>query len=183
MDYNKLVYETFKDDPKRLNHIIGVKKRALELGKLYHADLNVLEVAALLHDITKNLTKEEHLKLIKDKNKIKHLPEPLIHTKSALYYAKNLGINDLKILEAIEFHGFGKKKMNLETMILAVADYTEETRTHKEAKIVYEVALTNIKEAFIKMLELTIHYLTEHKIEVSAEQLDVLNYYKGESKI
>ena len=65
MDYEKVMLTYLKADKKRIAHTYGVKQRALELGKKYQADLEVLK-SCLLHDITKLLTLKEHQKLIND---------------------------------------------------------------------------------------------------------------------
>ena len=56
---------------KRYKHTLGVEKEAYILGKMFLPDkCDKLALAGLLHDITKNMSLEEHLKLC-DEYKIK----------------------------------------------------------------------------------------------------------------
>lgn len=178
MDYKTIMQQALKDHPKRIEHTLNVLDRALELGKLYDADLEVLEVAALLHDITKYYTKAEHLKLIKED--VSDYKTPLLHPISAYYFAQSLNIKDAGILEAIKYHMWGKIDMRLETMILVVSDYCEPQRTFKQAKQVYELAKTNLLESYLLSIKSTIDHLVNHNKTPHKEQLIVYNYYKGE---
>ena len=147
MDYEKIIKEKFLNHPERLKHTYGVVKRALELGEIYHADLDVLKVASLLHDVTKYETLEYHKKIINDDDILLVYPEPMLHAFSGAIYAERLGIKNKKIIEAIKHHIFGTIEMNLETMILCISDFSEENRSFPSAKKVYELSLVNLKEA------------------------------------
>lgn len=178
MDYKEYMQDYLKGDNKRINHILNVRKRALELGKIYNADLDVLDTAAILHDLTKNKSKEFHLTKIKDINFINSTPEQLWHAKSAMVVAKELGVTNDNILEAIEYHIYGKINMSIETLILVIADYTEEGRTHKYAKEVYEIALEDLNKAYLLMTEKTIIHLKQMNQPIANEQFEVYNYIK-----
>lgn len=183
MDYKELVKKKFKNHPDRLKHTMGVLKRSLELGKIYNADLKVLEVSSLLHDITKYESFEFHKKHIKDSNIIKQYPGPMLHAFSASEYVKELNVTDEKIIDAIKYHIFGKIDMSPEIMILVVSDFSEENRTHKEAKEVYKLSLTNLKEAYLLAMESTIKYLKNKGIKPLDKQLETYYYYKkGDDK-
>lgn len=178
MDYEKLLKHELGPFDSRLKHTMGVRDRALELGRIYGADLEVLEVASLLHDITKCYPVEKHLKLIQDKQRLDSLRPVMYHAESAYEYAKRHGITDAKILEAIRYHMWGKEDMYLETMILCVADYCEPNRAFKEADEVYKLALKDIKEAYLKALESTMNHLIKNNKTPHNEQVRVYSYYK-----
>lgn len=183
MDYKSIVREKFKDYPERLKHTYGVVKRALELGKIYDADLHVLEVASLLHDVTKYQNLSFHKKMIADDEILLVYPEAMLHAFSGAAYAESLGIKDKKIIEAIKYHIFGTIDMNLETMILCVSDFSEENRTFLASKRVYELSLINLKEAYLLSLESTMNHLKEKGIEPLNIQKETYLYYKkGEGK-
>lgn len=178
MDYKSFVEERFKDHPKRLRHTLGVYKRAIELGKIYGADLEVLKVASLLHDVTKHESDDYHIKMIDDEKILSSYPKPMWHAYSAAKLAEELGIKNKKIIEAINYHMFGKIDMEIETMILCVSDFSEENRTFVEANEVYEVSLKNIKEAYLLVIESTLNHLKKQGIELVKEQKEVYRYYK-----
>lgn len=178
MDYEKLLEAELAGFDSRLKHTKGVRDRALELGTLYKADLEALEVASLLHDITKCYSVDEHIKLIKDHKRLNILSPVMYHAESAYEYAKSKGISDPRTLEAIRYHMWGKEDMYLETMILCVADYCEPNRHFKEAEDVYQLALKDIKEAYLKALESTMNHLIKNNKTPHDEQVRVYLYYK-----
>lgn len=177
MDYEVLMKESLKGHPERIKHTLGVRDRALELGKLYHANLEVLNIASLLHDITKYWTDSKQIEYINDVTIIDNIHPAMYHSVSAYFYAKSLGITNPLILEAIRYHMWGKIDMSLETMILSVSDYCEENRTHEPAKKVYELALKDLTRAYLYMVESTIQYLMNENIEPHIDQINTYNYY------
>ncbi len=182
MDFEKLMEERLKGHNKRIAHTKGVVKRALELGKIYQADLEVLKVAAYFHDITKYEPLSFHKQMIKNKKVLKKYPEEFFHAYSGAAYAKEKGIQNKKIIEAIKYHNYGKKKMNLETMILCVSDYCEENRVYEDAKIAYQIALDNLTASFVYMLKETLDYLKINNIKPLKQQIKVYNYYNKRRK-
>lgn len=183
MDYKSIVEDKFKDHPKRLKHTYGVVKRALELGEIYNADLHVLEVASLLHDITKYETLSYHKKMIDDDEVLSVYPDSMLHAFSGAAFARSLKIEDEKIIEAIKYHIFGTIDMNLETMILCVSDYSEENRVFPAAKKVYETSLVNLKEAYLLCLKSTFDHLRKKGIEpLDIQKKTYLYYKKGEDR-
>lgn len=178
MDYENYVKIKLNDHPNRLKHTLSVYKRAIELGVLYNADIEVLKIASLLHDITKHENDDYHKKLINDSDILLKYPKPMWHAFSAAKLAENLNVKNKKIIEAIKYHVFGKIEMNLETMILCVSDFSEETRTFKESKEVYLIAQSNLTDAYLLALESTINHLKKNKIDPIAEQIETYLYYK-----
>lgn len=182
MDYKNYMMECLKDDKDRIRHTLNVNERAKELGIIYKADLNVLNIASLLHDITKNKSDEFHIDTISNIEFIKDTPKEFWHAESAKVIAQNIGIKNNKILEAIQYHIYGKINMSIETLILVIADYTEKGRTNKYSKDVYNLALKNLYEAYLYMQEKTFLHLKEMNIKIDQKQLEVYNYYKRRIK-
>ena len=178
MDYKSIVREKFKDYPERLKHTYGVVKRALELGKIYDADLHVLEVASLLHDVTKYQNLSFHKKMIADDEILLVYPEPMLHAFSGAAYAESLGIKDKKIIEAIKYHIFGKIDMNVETMILVVSDFCEEGRKFPLAKEVYKEALNNLTNAYLMAVEEAMIFVVKKGLKPLDIQKETYLYYK-----
>lgn len=180
MNLVELVSQKLSAYPKRLEHVLGVKERALEFQKIYGGDPKALETAALLHDYFKYDTIDAQIAFIpKDEVEKYKSVKVAYHAIAAAYFAKDhLGIKDTIVFEAIYYHIWGKKAMNLETMILSTADFCEKNRTFSGAKTVYELALKDLQKAFLLSLEYTIEYLKQDGIEPFYEQIEVLNYYK-----
>ena len=121
----------------RFEHTRGVFKAADMLSRLYMPEhLSELRAAALLHDITKELSKEEHIALMK-----KHsLPftdsdieaEPLLHSKTAELMVKDQypEFATKRICQALRYHTTGNDDMTLFDAIIYIADYIEDGRTN-----------------------------------------------------
>lgn len=138
----------YKTHPRRLKHIYGVREQALHLGEKFGADLDKLELASLLHDITKYYTNEENHEIIKrnfenHESILKEYNEHILHSFTAKVVArKKYYIKDEDILGAIESHTVGKPDMNIYEKIIFISDYTEKNRTYdscvKTRKLVEE---------------------------------------------
>ncbi len=179
MDYKKIMLTSLKDDPIRIKHTYGVVERALELGKRYGADLNVLETSAYLHDITKMLSNKEHQELIDDKHLFDSLEPFMYHAYSAAaLIEKSYSISDENILECVKYHLWGKIEMTKETMILCVSDFCEKNRTHKSAVVVYQLALNDLLGSYLKAIEETMSHVLNKGFKPHPSQIKVYNYYK-----
>ena len=120
----------------RFCHTLGVEKEIVRLGKYYlPQDILRLQIAALLHDITKELSTEEHITLcachgitLTDTE----LASPkTLHAKTGAIIAAEefAAFVDAEIIDAIAKHTTGAKEMSLFAKLLYLADYIEETRT------------------------------------------------------
>ena len=93
IEYDELYKEVKKRlSDKRFAHSECVVKRAIEYAEIYHADINMVKLVAISHDIAKELTDEEIKENI-EKYKIeldaveKENPN-LIHAKIGAYICK-----------------------------------------------------------------------------------------------
>lgn len=123
---------------KRFSHTLGVEECARELGEMFlpEEELNGLCAAALLHDITKELSEEEHLRLIRQEG----ITLPACDVGAvALYHAVTAPIvirrdypdfADPQILRAVRLHTVGEENMNNFEKIIFLADYVEKNRTY-----------------------------------------------------
>ncbi len=179
---------------KRMKHILGVEDMAFRLGLLFFNDdesLNLLTAAALLHDITKEISDKEQLAIIKE-NKYSLLPEelasmPTIHALTgALVIPKEFPeFADKRLTEAVKWHTTGKKDMNLYEKIIFLADYIEETRTHSACVSLREEffsarptdmseveRLLHLDRTVLKAMENTLGYLRENGLPVHPATLE-----------
>ena len=123
----------------RFEHTRGVFSAVDELSALYMPErLSELRVAALLHDITKELSIDEHIELMK-----KHGVEvtegdiaspQLLHSKTAELMAKDKypEFATKRICQALRYHTTGNADMTVFDAIIYLADYIEETRTFED---------------------------------------------------
>ena len=142
--------EIYKSKPNRLKHVLGVRDTAKELGIIHNADLSKLELAALLHDITKYYSEEENINIIKKHYKnsaevLKEFNKHILHAFSAKIIAKDVyNITDSDILSAIENHTIGKTDMNIYEKIIFISDYIEPNRTYESCMKVRTIAFENL---------------------------------------
>ena len=61
--------------PSRYGHTLGVVNTAIKLAEIYGEDKSKAEIAALCHDVAKNMSNEELRKLIDNENIILSIDE------------------------------------------------------------------------------------------------------------
>ena len=154
----------YRDKPHRLLHVYGVRDTALELGRKYKLNLHRLELAALLHDITKYYTTKEHINIIKKhyENSASILEEyndKIIHAFSAAAIAKDeYQIHDMEVLNAIRSHTVGRPNMSLYEKIIFISDYIEPTRTYESCVRVREIVNESLDRAIYTAIDDSIRF-------------------------
>ena len=146
---------------KRFTHTLGVVEMSEKLAKIYNVDTEKCKVAALLHDICKEMDME-YIKNICENNFMSELSEEdlenneILHGFAGAYYVKNeLGIDDEEILSAIKYHTVGAKNMSIVAKIVYIADAIEYGRNYP--------SVTKIREETFKNLDRGILMEIEHK--------------------
>lgn len=125
---------------KRMKHVLAVEDMAFRLGLLYFFKddeaLFLLRAAALLHDVTKELSDEEQLALLGSYS-VKPLPEelasmPTIHALTAALVIPDRfpEFADPRVIDAVRYHTTGREGMSVFEKIIFLADYIDETRTY-----------------------------------------------------
>lgn len=118
--------------PKRVAHVRGVEEEAVKLAARWGVDPGAAAEAAICHDITKALSRQEQLRLC-DKYAImtdtyERANEKLLHAKTgAALAADRFGLPD-DVALAIRFHTTGRTGMTTLEQITYLADYIEPGR-------------------------------------------------------
>ena len=164
---------------KRFEHSLNVSEEAVKLAKKYGADTEKAELAGLLHDITKNASAEEHLKIFSDfgiiLNEIENGAEKLWHAMSGAAYAEHiLGIKDPEIIDAIRYHTTAKAGMSLLAKILYLADFTSADRDYDDVEVIRKYVNESLQKAFVYALQYSIKDLVE---QARAVHLDTVAAY------
>ena len=137
----------------RYSHTLGVEEAAIYLGKLLLPEqVSELRAAALLHDITKEITYEEHIKLLDDIG-LKLTDEDL-QTRAALHSFSAVPMITEQfnhyatpnILSAVENHTLGRENMSTFDKIIFIADFIEAGRAYEGCKRTAEYIKHNLKE-------------------------------------
>lgn len=174
---------------KRYLHSLGVKETAIYLAKKYKVDETAVTIAALYHDIAKELSDEELIRYYKeyDNNdsgkeiKIKDLNLCLVHGKIAVGIAKNEIPKNFKfrqeILDAIGYHTTSRKGMHDIEKIIYLADLTEKNREFENVdNIRYKQNISldlGMREALIEI----VRYLNKSKQRIDENAFFALEDY------
>ncbi len=138
--------------PKRYKHSLCVADEALRLAKKYGADTQKCYLAGLLHDITKNTSVEEHLKLFSCfgiiLSSVESSAQKLWHAMSGALYVKHiLNIDDDEIITAIRYHTTARAGMTLTDKILYLADFTSADRDYEDVDVMRRLVDEDLGEA------------------------------------
>ena len=128
-------YEYVKKNLKenRFIHTLGVIEEAKKLAKINGVSEEKAEMAALCHDIAKNIPKTEMLEIMKENNIIltedeENSPSIWHSILGPIVTKKELKIEDEEILSAIRWHTTGKENMTKLEKIIYIADMIEPSR-------------------------------------------------------
>ncbi len=178
------LYQIYSKKPNRLKHVLGVRDTALKLGKIHNVDLDKLEVAALLHDITKYYSKEKNIDLIKKhfadaEEIINEYNEHILHAYSAYIVAKEVyGVTDEDILNPIKYHTIGRSKMSIYEKIIFISDYVEPNRTYESCIKVRNITFDNIDLAVYTAIDDSIKFYEENGGQIPKSAYTAREYYK-----
>lgn len=173
--------------PFRLRHSLGVRDEIRCLAKIYGCDLRKAEVAALLHDSTKDFPPEWHLNYIKENNleadddflKIPRLYHALTGSRFA---EKEAGIKDPEILSAIKYHTTAKPNMTLLEKLLYVSDFTEPTRSYPDVDFYRKTAREDIDRTVALGLKWNIEELRKNNNPVYFLSIQAEKFYRKYSE-
>jgi len=174
----------YKNKPNRLRHVLGVRDTALKFGEKYNLDLFKLEVAALLHDITKYYSEEENKEVIMEyfddwEIIFSEYNKQILHAFSAVVMAQKMyGIKDEIILGSILNHTVGKPEMNIYEEVLFISDYTEPGRSYDSCLRVREIAKEDIKLAVYTAIDDSINFYEAENSFVPKIAYLAREYYK-----
>ncbi|MGN1433800.1 MAG: bis(5'-nucleosyl)-tetraphosphatase (symmetrical) YqeK [Ruminococcus sp.] len=190
-EYKKIIKSMMSEN--RYNHCINVSKEAVKLAKRYGGDEEKAAIAGILHDITKEMPKEEQLQIMLDSGIIlddiqKNAPK-LWHGISGSVYIKNhLDIDDEDILNAICYHTTGRAGMSLLEKIIFVADFTSEERTYKGVATMRKKSRKSLEDAMLYGFKFTFSDLSSRELAIHPDELACYNEIvlnnptKGKSK-
>ncbi|MDE5978395.1 MAG: bis(5'-nucleosyl)-tetraphosphatase (symmetrical) YqeK [Turicibacter sp.] len=167
---------------KRYNHTLGVMQISEQLARRYNASIESAQIAALLHDIAKNLPNELLKEKLEEANESEYLNySPLVwHAPVGAIITKDTyRINDLEILNAIKYHTTGRPAMTLLEKIVFLADYIEPNRTQPGVEKIRELAINDLDRAIAQTLFDTVSYLSRKgDTEIHPDTVAAYEYYR-----
>ena len=171
---------------KRYNHTLEVEKMAARLGEIYAPDMIMqLRAAALLHDVTKERSVEEHIAICESAGLTVSVAErkspKMFHAKTGaiVITQKYPEFACPEIVEAVRYHTTGKADMNLLEKIIYVADYMEPNRDFPGVEELRRLAYTDIDKALKLGLEMTLEMLRSQNRQISPESRQALEYLEA----
>jgi len=167
--------------PSRYGHTLGVVKTAIELAGIYNEDKQKAEIAALCHDIAKNMSYEDMLKVIEEENlKLSNdekNSKELWHSIIAPIMAKRIfEIEDEDVLNAMRWHTTGRENMSNLEKIIYLADLIEPSRNFQGIEAIRDISRKNLNDAVLKALTHTIMYLLTKDCAVDLNSIKARNY-------
>ena len=177
-DYKKVIKPLMSEH--RYIHSVNVAKEAKFLAKKYGADEEKAYIAGMLHDITKEMPREEQLQIILDSdiildNVLSEAPKLWHGLSGGIYVKKNLDIKDDDILNAIRYHTTGRAGMSLLEKIIFVADFTSEERTYKGIATMRKKSRKSLEEAMLYGFKFTFSDLTSRELAIHPNELSCYN--------
>lgn len=166
--------------PKRYEHSVNVMKKCEEYAGIYGADVELCKLMGILHDVGKELSKEEKVKYCRD-NKIPideiELENPgLLHGKIAADMAKKEYNLPKEAQDAIIYHTTGRANMTIYDKILFVADSTSIDRKYENTDYFRHIAKEDLDEACIEILKFTIKDRVDEEKLLHINSVYALNY-------
>lgn len=167
---------------KRYNHTLGVAETAKALAKLNGISEEKAEIAALAHDVAKNLSKENMELIIQENNislsKVEKSNMDLWHSIIAPIEAKNkLNIEDEEILDAVRWHTTGKEDMSILTKIIYIADMIEPNRDFDGVEEIRKITFEELDKGVYAGLTHTIQFLLMKDLLIDENTIKARNYF------
>lgn len=175
--------------PKRARHTLAVEQMAARLSVLYCPEKEqMLRVAALLHDVTKEWSTERHAAFLKEHGTTPtamDLAAPkTLHAKTAalLIPEQYPEYADGEVISAVRYHTTGREDMTLCEQIVYLADYIDDSRTFPDCvtlrnafwdaepeNMTQEQREAHLLRVLVQSFDLTIAGLIEDGAPVSAD--------------
>lgn len=179
LDEYKSLIKT-KMSERRFVHSVNVSNEARKLAEIYGADVEKAALAGILHDITKEMSEEEQLKIITDSGIIldnvqKNAPKLWHGISGSIYIKEYLNINDEDILNAIRYHTTGRAGMSLLEKVIFVADFTSQERTYEGVSTMRKKSRKTLDEAMLYGFKFTFSDLSKRELAIHPDELACYN--------
>lgn len=165
----------------RFKHTLSVAETAVKLAELNDVSIEKAEIAALAHDVAKNLTVDKMKEIIVE-NRIElsydeeQTPE-LWHSIIAPVIGKQVfNIDDEEILGAMRWHTTGRENMTKLEKIIYVADIIEPRRKFVGIERIREATFKNLDTGVLMSLTHTIKYLLDRGFTIDINSIKARNY-------
>lgn len=165
---------------KRYVHSVNVAAKAYELAVIYGADADKAYFAGLSHDICKNESKENTLKLFERFGIMLDnvtLAEPkLWHAVAGAAYIQHiLNVNDSAIINAVRYHTTGRADMSLLEKIVYISDFVSDERDFDGVDEIRKSLESGLDNALLTASRFTVLDLCSRNIAVHEDSIALYN--------
>lgn len=181
---------------KRYFHTLEVEKMAIRLGEIYAPEqIPTLRAAALLHDVTKERTTEEHIAICEKAGllvlKAERKSPKMFHAKTAalIIPKKYPEFASEELVSAVRYHTTGKADMSIAEKIIYLADYIDMSRQFEDCVLLRnyffdfdferandEEKISHLNDTLIMSYNLTIKGLLEDDKHIDKTTFEARNY-------
>ena len=161
-----LFYARFMMRPERLQHTISVRDFALILSQIHGVDPRRVEIAAVSHDLFRDVPPWKLLKIAEIWNleieKVERSHPVLLHGKVASEFLKRrFGCKDESILLAVAYHTSGHPKLDEIGKILLISDTVGFDRDFDDVERIRKIAFMDLEMAFREVIRNRMVYAIE----------------------
>lgn len=190
MKYNTVVeevHETLKNKvtKKRLRHSEGVLQYSKKLCKIHGYESGACEVAAIAHDLFRDIPKNELLVLARNYEipimDIERKNPILLHGKiAARYLGEKFGHLEKieEIMEAVSYHTGGFPFTSYVGYITFISDGLEYGRKFKDVESLRELSFKSLEKSFEEVLRNTLKYTLKKDLFLLPESIIAWNSIK-----
>ncbi len=172
---------------KRYTHSVNVAEAAEKLAQKHDGDCGKAYLAGLIHDVCKEIPKDEQLKMAvscgRDFSATEEKIPPLYHAAAGAWYCENvLHIRDDDILNAVRYHTAARAGMSRLEEIIYLADLISEDRSYKDVNRMRKLAFDDIDKAMLEALKFSVCDVIEKGSLIPESSCAAYNYYSEKFK-
>lgn len=151
---------------ERFFHCLRVRGLAIDLAQKHGADVAACAVTALLHDLGRTYDDQGLLAKARewaiDIDDIESGSPKLLHGKiGAAIAARDYGLADEEILEAIRCHTTGRAAMGLISRIIYLSDHLEPSKNMPHRQTILEISQIDIDKAVYLTANTSLRHLLD----------------------
>lgn len=157
--------------PRRFQHILRVAYLSYFIAQANGLDAERAFTAGLLHDLARDLSASELLRLAPPECDLDAQHPLAVHGRAARVLLERWGFNDVQVLEAVEDHTTGPRAGNDLSKVVYIADVSEPGRGVNAG--IRELAFDDLEAALHLAICSKVEYLQGRGIRVHPRTLEV----------
>lgn len=165
---------------RRHAHIRGVASEAVKLANRWGADPDLAWKAGILHDCTKYLKLEEHLRICGKYgivlDEMEARSAKLLHSKTGAALARHVYGQCDAVYDAIFCHTTGRPDMKLLEKIIYLADYMEPSRDFDGVDGLRRLCHEDLDEALLMGLQMSVDDLVRRGVPIHRNTQGALDW-------